>query len=169
MRTVIENSREVGNSCYWGDHGDWLIAASVHRDSDALGRSNFEVMRETLMSLPEVKEWDGEYNPVVIERFNHWAVGWVDYLVIDPDCNSAVERAEQMRKALEDYPVLDDDHYSRTEQEEANTVWQDCFSARGRIAYVREHRSQFEFRCWRDLLECIRGKWFGGYASELLR
>jgi hypothetical protein len=33
---------------------------------------------------------------------------------------------------------------------------------------MREHRSQFDARSFADLLGCARGKYFLGYASELL-
>lgn len=37
-----------------------------------------------------------------------------------------------------------------------------------RIKYIREHESQFEFRNWRDMLGCVRGKYFAGIPCELL-
>lgn len=54
------------------------------------------------------------------------------------------------------------------EHEEAQQVWRECFSDRERLDYVRRNRDQFEFHDMADLIGCIRGKWFGGYASELL-
>jgi hypothetical protein len=60
------------------------------------------------------------------------------------------------------------DCHSDVEVEEANRVWQDCFNDRQRIAYIRKHRSQFEFQSFAEMLGCCRGKWFNGYASELL-
>lgn len=168
MKTIIQNCREVGSSAYWGDRGDWLIVLAVHRDSDALSRSNFEVAEQALKALPEVKGWQGENGPVEIVRFNHWAVGWVDYLCVNPECKPAVTLAESMREKLEDYPVLDEEHYSQTEQTEADETWRNCYNERERVKYIREHRSQFEFHDLADLLGCVRGKYFAGYASELL-
>lgn len=168
MKTLLQNSNEVGSSAYWGDRGDWLIAAAVHRDSDCLDRSNFEVFQKALEKLPEVKSWDGEFAPVAIERFSHWAVGWIDYLVIDPACKAAVECAEELRQRLEDYPVLDEKHYCLMENLEADEIWQNCYNERERVKYIREHRSQFEFHDFLDMLNCVRGKYFAGYASELI-
>jgi hypothetical protein len=37
-----------------------------------------------------------------------------------------------------------------------------------RIAYIRKHRSEFEFADLRDMLSCVRGNYFAGYASELI-
>lgn len=39
---------------------------------------------------------------------------------------------------------------------------------RERVEYIRKHRSQFEFRDFADMLGCVRGKYFAGYASELI-
>lgn len=168
MKTILQNSNEVGSSAYWGECGDWFIAAAVHRDSDCLDRSNFEVMSEILKSLPEVKAWDGEFTPVTIERFSHWAVGWIDYLVIDPACKAAVDWANYLREKLENYPILDEEHFSRLESDEAYQVWQNCYNERDRIKYIRAHRSQFDFHNFQDLIGCVRGKYFAGYASELI-
>lgn len=153
---------------YYGDNPDWLIAASVTRESDPLEQSNFASFEAALKALPAVSDWAGEWTPVTTERSSHWAVGWVDYLVIDPACSDAVALAEQMRQRLEDYPVLDEEDLSKREQDEANSVWRDCYNVRERVAYIREHASQFEFRDIADLLGCVRGRYFAGYASELI-
>lgn len=150
MNTINSECKKVGSSCYFGGRGQWLIAAAMHRDSDCLARSNFRTMQKRL-------EWAG--NLVQIERFSHWAVGWVDYLLVQPDATALVREAEKMREALENYPVLD---------EEANQVWKDCYRPADRIKYIRAHKSQFEPQGFSDLLACVRGKYFIGYASELL-
>lgn len=168
MKTLNDNTREVGSSAYFGERGNWLIACATHRDSDTVTRSNFTVMRDTLNALPAVRDWSGDDCPVAIERFNHWAVGWVDYLLIDPACGEAVTSAEELLTRLEDYPVLSDDHLSELENNEAQIVWRDCYDAKERLEYIRKHRSQFEFHDMADLIGCARGRYFAGYAFELL-
>jgi hypothetical protein len=166
--TLRQNADKVGSYAYWGERGDWLIAAAVHRDSDCLCRSNFRCVERALKSLPEVKGWSGEFTPVAVERFTHWAVGWVDYLVVDPSCSAAVAETERIREALEDYPVVDEEDFSNLEHEDADLTWKNCFTWKERVKYIREHRSQFEFRGCADILGCVRGNYFSGYASELL-
>ena len=56
----------------------------------------------------------------------------------------------------------------KVETEEAERVWRDCYSASERIAYIERNRSQFEFRSFADMLGCVRGNYFSGYASELI-
>jgi len=58
--------------------------------------------------------------------------------------------------------------FSEYETEEANDVWRDCYRPEERIDYIRKHRSQFKFRGLSDLIGCVRGHYFAGYASELL-
>lgn len=161
MKTILENNRAVGSSAYFGERGHWLIAAAVHRDSDTLSRSNWISFGKALEAMaPVTQGW-------IIERFHHWAVGWIDYLIIDPSCTALVAEAERLRASLEDYPVLDEEHWSQLEDDEAQTIWRDCFRDQERVKYIREHRNQFEFRDFADMLGCARGKYFCGYASEL--
>lgn len=160
MKTLNENTREVGSSAYWGERGHWFLAAAQTRDSDCLARSNFRCFTAELKSIDE--------NSYAIESFNHWAVGWVEYLLVNPECKKAVELAESLRTRLEDYPILDEHDFSELESDEANEVWKNCFREKERIEYIRTHRSQFDFRNFQDILGCARGNYFAGYASELL-
>jgi hypothetical protein len=125
-------------------------------------------MEKALRALPSVKEWAGDECPIQTERFSHWAVGWCDYLLVNPECKDAVALADKILDKLDDYPVVNEEHWSNLETEEANQVWKDCYRVKDRIAHVRKHRSQFEFRDFADMLGCLRGHYFNGYASELL-
>jgi hypothetical protein len=129
------------------------------RDSSALERSNFACMLKAL---------GGATDTVILVRESHWAVGWVEWIAIHQDDDKALAIADEIAGKLKDYPVVDEDHYSTIEQEDADQTWANCFSPQERIGYIREHRSQFEFGNIADLLGCVRGKYFAGYASELL-
>lgn len=82
------------------------------------------------------------------------------------------ERSEAIARELIDglnqYPVIDEDDWSERESESADNLWCDCFDDAERVAYIREHRSQFDFHDMADLIACARGRYFAGYASELL-
>lgn len=139
LPTIEDNTRQAGSSVYYGEHPHWLIAYSVHRDSDCLSESNFETFRKALEELPAVKEWtQSDECPVQIERFHHWAVGWIDYLVIDPACSDAVKLALEFAARLEDYPVLDETDFSDREYELAQECWNDY----GRSEYVKALRKE---------------------------
>ena len=76
--------------------------------------------------------------------------------------------AQTIEDRLEDYPVLDEMDYSQREQDAADETWRNCYREKERIKYIRKHRSQFDFASFRDLLDCVRGKSFAGYAIELI-
>jgi hypothetical protein len=96
--------REMVNS-------DWVVIKSVHRDSDFVDRSNYEVMTAMLDEL------GADYED---HRFSHWAVGWMDHLVVRVRTGNRL-RKQLLREiascydALEDYPLLDEEHHSQME------------------------------------------------------
>lgn len=146
---------------YFGETWPDYYSAGVgqSRDSDALERSNFACM---------LKELGGESETVLVIRESHWAVGWVEWIAIHATEDKALAIADEIKGKLEDYPVVNEDHWSGLECEEANEVWTNCYDVKARIKYIREHRSQFDFRDFADLIGCVRGQYFAGYASELL-
>lgn len=153
----------------WSTPSNWFgtpwdgyyVFLGQHRDSDCLTRSNFQCALKALEKLSE-----SETVQVVCE--NHWAVGWVEWIAIHETDEEALRIADEIMGALSDYPILDESHYSEMEMEEANQVWESCYDEKERIEYIRKNRSQFEFRDFADMMSCIRGKYFAGYASELL-
>jgi len=137
----------------------WLVApVSQTRDSKPLERSNFECF---------VTGLGGEGDDVEVHRFGHWGPGWYEVVLVRPDTLAAA-KAQEMAGSLEDFPVLDESHFSRLEDQEAQEVWAKCYRTHERVEYIREHRSQFEFVSLADMLGCVRGKYFAGYASELI-
>jgi hypothetical protein len=141
------------------DRRNWLVApVSTTRDADALQRSNFRVVLADL---------GGESDNVEVHRFGHWANGWFEIILVRPETKEA-ESAEQWECALSDYPVACDSDFSELEQEDADETWANCYSPAQRIEYIRDHREEFEFRGFADMLACVRGRFFGGYASSLL-
>lgn len=140
----------------WPDH---FVFLGQHRDSDCLSRSNF---RSALAAI------GGESETVTVVRESHWAVGWVEWIAIHQDDETALQTADEIACALTNYPMVDDEDFSALEDEEAQETWQRCYRDRDRVEYIRRHRSQFEFSSFSDLLGCARGKYFCGYASDLL-
>lgn len=138
---------------------EYFVFLGQHRDSDALTRSNFQCALEAV---------GGEGDTVRVVREGHWAVGWVEWIAIHESDAKSLEQADEIVAALSDYPVVNDDHFSETEAEEANETWRECYGPQDRITYIREHREQFEFHSLADMLGCVRGEYFAGYASELL-
>lgn len=142
----------------WPDYYSSGVGQS--RDSCALERSNFVCMLQRL---------GGESETVIVVRESHWAVGWVEWIAIHYTDNESLSIADDIQDKLANYPVIDESHWSETEYEEANEIWTNCYSPQERIDYIRHNRDQFEFQSFADMLGCVRGKYFAGYASELIR
>lgn len=96
------------------DRRDWLLAPiSRTRDSDCLNESNFE---ECLAAL------GGESEDVEVHRFGHWGPGWFEIILIRPD-SPAQRIAEDIADALANYPVINDEDFSRREWEAYEEAW----------------------------------------------
>jgi hypothetical protein len=149
------------NSYFGAEWPDYYVFLGRNRDSDCLANSNFECA---------LKEIGGksEENGVYVVREGHWACGWIEWIAIHQDNAAALEIADKITEKLEGYPVLDEDHFSELEREEADIIWRDCCSVRERIKYMRDYHSQFEWCSFSDLLAQARGRYFGGYAWELI-
>ena len=142
------------------DRESWLVLpCGRNRDSDCLDESNY---------YSALKSLEGEGEDVEVHRFGHWACGWFEIIIVRPDTKAAKE-AEEIEAALANYSiVLDADDLSEREMQAATETWRNCYSDAQRIEYIRDNRSQFEFYSFVDMLGCVRGKYFLGYASELL-
>ena len=115
------------SSVYWGERADWLIVLTRHRDSDALTRSNFRTLLRLLGGTgTEGEKGTEEIKPgVAIEEASHWAVGWVQYLIIEPTNTAALAIAQEATEKIEGYPVLNEDDFSALESEERDQAWDD--------------------------------------------
>ncbi len=148
----------------------WTIVYTTNRDADACTRSNHRIITRTLAP------WTGDHKEgasVESISHSHWACGYVDgFLIRVYDASGAITDAftaySEMVDSLADYPILSDEDFSQEESTEADQVWEQCYKTDARIEYIRDNRSQFEFQSFADMLGCVRGKYFAGYASELL-
>ena len=148
----------------------WLVFLGRNRDSDCLVNSNFDTALSRVRAVMSKDSVPGEDDCATVQVVseNHWLCGWVEWVAIHPSDTAAVAEAEAIESELENYPVLDEEDFSRREDEEAQTVWRNCYNARERVAYMREHASQFDWRDFADLRAQVRGEYFTGYASELI-
>ncbi len=147
------------DSYFGAEWPDYYVFCGQHRGSDTLTRSNF---------ISGLKAIGGENETVIVVRESHWAVGWVEWIAIHKDNAEALRKADEIGEKLKDYPVVDEDHFSQLEDEEAQDFWKRCFTDKERLAWMKEHASQFDFRDFADIRAQVRGEYFGGYASELV-
>ncbi len=108
-----------------GDGDDWLMTGiNRTRDSDLLTISNFETSQKML------RDYGCDSDDWTVIGFNHWGCGWVDYLVVSARDGDGPDKARSVidgiAKRLEDYPVLDEDDFSRREYEDMEESW-DCW------------------------------------------
>lgn len=137
----------------------WLtLDVTRTRDSGPLAESNFASALAML---------GGESDTVEVHRFGHWGPGWYEIILVRPGTEAARIGAE-IEALLADYPILNESDYSEREQIAADETWAACYRDHERVAYIRDHRNQFEFNSFADLMSCARGKYFAGYASELV-
>jgi hypothetical protein len=174
-RATAGNWRAFGSFAWSGgpQHRpeDCAIIYLSNRDSDCLDKSNeahiLAALAPCLGSLD-----DGDM--CEFQSHNHWAVGHVDGIVIrcvdeQGEPTWAFRKLHELAENLDTYPVLDDEDFSRREHEAAQETWRTCYRPAERVRYIREHRSQFEFTSLTDMMGCVRGDYFAGYASELLQ
>ena len=102
---------------YMGEHyDDYYVGPGRSRDSDALEESNFEAALEML---------GGESEPeVIVARSSHWAVGWVEQILVHKDAADKVKILEGIEQTEEaNGGVLDDDLYFQKQDEEYQAQW----------------------------------------------
>ena len=93
------------------DRQRWYVGPGRNRDSDQLTESNFATALALL---------GGESDTVEVHRFGHWACGWLEVIIAHPRRGDALQ---DIAARLADYPVLDEDDYSRREFEDACEAW----------------------------------------------
>lgn len=133
-----------------------ILVASQHRDSDALTRSNYRCAFARLIKAAGLENHidpDVAEAPVYDWRAGHWAVGWVEYLMVRPDAPQAVlDEAQAIADELADYPALDEDDWPTLECEEVCRYWS-IMSVRHRAEVIREtHCGASIFAARRDEL-----------------
>jgi len=101
---MIELERWVRAANYCGDDfSDYYVVCGQHRDSNYMDQSNFIVATKRL---------GGENDPeVIIASSSHWAVGWVENLMVHKDAEEKVMIATDIVNDIACYPILDEDHY----------------------------------------------------------
>lgn len=98
------------------DAHNWAIVYTHHRDSTLLDLSNAAAIERAMEPFTEVDDPDA-----VVESHFHWAVGHVDGFSIRVFKRGRITKAFKVYHTLAahvaDYPVLDEEDYSRREYE----------------------------------------------------
>jgi hypothetical protein len=102
---------------YFGGRAGWCVAATSHRDSDAIERSNWHAITVDILAISDQSANEDMLADAAIERISHFVVGWVEYLFVRPGTPQAA-RALEWRRKLELYPVADEFHLGELEWNE---------------------------------------------------
>lgn len=95
------------------DRADWFLAPVIRtRDSGIMTQSNWECQIDALELAMAKYE---------VHSFGHWANGWFDIILVDPE---HVEVVEEIEASLIDYPILDEAHYANAEWEAIRDYWE---------------------------------------------
>jgi hypothetical protein len=98
------------------DAANWAIVYTHNRDSGLLDQSNAAAIEEAMQTFTDDDDPD-----VVFESHSHWAVGHVDGCSIrvyrDSQITGAFRTYHALAQRLADYPILDEEDYSRREHE----------------------------------------------------
>jgi len=113
---------------------DWyLMPVSRTRDSECLENSNF---------IAFLLELGGESETVEVHCFGHWGPGWYEIIIVDPADEKAMDRAYDLARALENYPVLDDQDLAEREMEDINESWDNYGDSEVRKAMIQTLESE---------------------------
>ena len=97
---------------------NWLVSSiKLTRDSNLIEKSNFETFTDDLRALED----EGGHN-WEIHRFGHWVCGWYEIVILNPKPwdSKVLNQALKLESALQNYPILSEDHHSRLELESFN-------------------------------------------------
>ena len=128
--TINNPSGWDSSSNYMGqtEFNNFYTLITQNRDSNTVTRSNFISALEVL---------GGESENVEIHRFGHWACGWWELIAVKKGTKE-FKKAEKIESDLADYPVVNEEHLSELEFNEASDYWASC-SIQERIDYCKEH------------------------------
>lgn len=106
---------------YFGDNDEMFVTwgffgPSIHRDSDNIDKSNYEVVLEELE-----KRFPNDYE---IIHSSHWAVGWASQIAIrvldkNDEPTEVYEYMLDVFNSLQEYPILDEWDHSEKEHSDA--------------------------------------------------
>ncbi len=132
---------------YFGeDLTGWYSVIGRTRDATMLEDSNFECILKALGGESEnaIEEKRGVY----VAHHSHWAVGWVEGLMIHETHIDLLKQADEIMEGLDGYPVYDDEDYS---EREMNAQWELIEQeVRSSLNMISDEWTQeeFDFICW---------------------
>ena len=99
----------IGESYY-----DYYVLLSHHRDSGLVEESNF---------WSALRALNGESDTVKVIRAKHWAVGWVEFILIHESDKESINKGNEIEESLNNYPILDEDAFGELLSEKEKEMY----------------------------------------------
>jgi hypothetical protein len=103
MQKWSRSENYIGETYY-----DYYVLLYHTRDSGLVEESNF---------WSALKALNGESDTVKVVRAKHWLCGWIEMILIHESDTKSVDKGNEIEKALESYPILDEDDFYERESE----------------------------------------------------
>jgi len=103
MKKWSRTKNYIGETYY-----DYYVLLYHTRDSGLAEESNFQ---------SALKMLNGESDTVKVIRAKHWLCGWVEMILIHESDKESIDKGNEIEKALENYPILDEDDFFARESE----------------------------------------------------
>lgn len=151
---------------YMGEtYENYYVFLGQNRDSDVLVRANFQSVENALSNVwdtldsERLDRWSAEHEdePMWLNaRASHWAVGWVEAIMIHEEAYELLQEADKIAAAIDVYPVIDDELYSKMEHEEVVDTLENVYGLNklGVQLYFEEVRDSQDFD--KELLKSIK-------------
>ena len=97
-------------------YNDYYVLLSRNRDSGLVEKSNFQ---------SALKMLNGESDTVKVVRSSHWAVGWIEVILIHESDVISVSKGNDIEESLESYPILDEDDFATKEGERSDELMEE--------------------------------------------
>ena len=109
MQKWSRSENYIGETYY-----DYYVLLYRTRDSGLVEESNF---------WSALKALNGESKTVKVVRANHWLCGWIEFIIIHESDIKSVDKGNEIEKALESYPILDDDAFGELVSEKEKEMY----------------------------------------------
>ena len=103
MQKWSRSENYIGETYY-----DYYVLLYRTRDSGLVEESNF---------WSALKMLNGESDTVKVVRASHWLCGWIEIILIHESDKESIDKGNEIEKALESYPILDEDDFYERESE----------------------------------------------------
>jgi hypothetical protein len=109
-----------------------LACVSTHRETPPILVPNQAIALEMLAAV------DPDATAYTVHRFTHWAVGWIDYVIVNTQRAAVVEVCADIMQRLDAYPLLNEEASCMAEWEANHPAPGECYSEAGNDCPCRE-------------------------------